>query len=387
MQSARNTPWLWKADLARAYRQFRVGPLDTPLLGFSVDSKTYLDRCPSFGCRSSSGACQRVSAAVVYIMAKKGFNILAFLDDFAGCEGTADRASEAYHTFIELSKQLGLQLALDKCQAPSNNMQWLGYKIDTQRMSIAIPTDRLQQVLSECKTWIQKTTASRSSIQSLIGKLIHLANCVRHARKFTARILQTLRNMNALGKDWTTLTEGFKADVRWFLAYSEAGNGISLISPVREFIYIECDSSLHGGGGNSEQFYKWKYPSHHTDRYPSIHMLEAVNLLVAYKTLSPERGTAGKCIVITTDNLASHFALTSGRTKDPVLGELWLGAARDDHEIQIVHKGGTLIPLADALSRFYQDPSKAAISLELTARRNLIEVAPKLTGYSFFNDI
>lgn len=392
IQCANNTPWLWKADLARAYRQFRVDPIDTPLLGFSVDSQTYLDRCPSFGCRSSSGACQRVSSAVVFMMAKRGFNILAFLDDFAGCEDSHRGATQAFNTFTALAAQLGLQLAVDKCQAPSTKMQWLGFDVNTVDMTVAIPQDRLHQVLIECKKWMDRTRASRSSIQSLVGKLVHLANCVRHARKFTGRILATLRNMNNESRDWTTLSQDFKADVKWFLAYSEGANGISLLSPVKDCIYIECDSSLEGGGGNSDScYYKWKYPEHHTHRYPNIHMLEAVNLLVAYRTLCPNRGTQGKCIVIATDNLASHFALTSGRTKDSVLGacarELWLMAAIADHEIEIVHKAGTLIPLADSLSRFYSDPAKAAVSLEIAAERGLIEISPMLTGYTFFNDI
>lgn len=43
IQKAPSTAWLGKADLARAYRQLRVDPIDTPLLGFKVDDGTYLD--------------------------------------------------------------------------------------------------------------------------------------------------------------------------------------------------------------------------------------------------------------------------------------------------------------------------------------------------------
>lgn len=392
IQKAPATAWIWKADLARAYRQLRVDPIDTPLLGFGVDSKTYIDLCPSFGCRSSSGACQRISSAVVYIMAKKGFSMLAFLDDFAGCENSHAQATLAYNTFLQLAAALGLQLALEKCQAPSTKMQWLGYSINTKDMYIAIPPDRLEQVLQECHSWMDKKRASRTSIQSLVGKLVHLANCVRHARKFTSRILTTLRNMNYSNREWTNINDDFKADVKWFLAYSQQGNGVSLLTPVKDTIYLECDSSLVGGGGNSEKnYYKWTYPGSHTTKYPNIHMLEAVNLLVAYRTLCPTSGTAGKCVVIATDNLASHFALTTGRTKDPVLGacarELWLAAAQADHDIEIIHKEGTSIPLADALSRYHFDPSKEALTNRLIAVLGLTELCPVLTDYVFFNDI
>lgn len=72
--------WMWKDDLSRAYRQLRVDPLDCPLLGLQVDNKFYLDRCPSFGCRSSSAACQHTSNTLSYIMAQAGCPILAFLE-------------------------------------------------------------------------------------------------------------------------------------------------------------------------------------------------------------------------------------------------------------------------------------------------------------------
>lgn len=198
--------------------------------------------------------------------------------------------------------------------------------------------------------------------------------------------------MNASAREWTTIGSEFKADVQWFLAYSRQANGISLIAPVKDIIYMECDSSLEGGGGNSDTyFYKWNYPKSHIDKYPSIHMLEAINLLIAYRTLCPQSGTAGKCVVIATDNLASHFALTTGWTKDPVLGlcarELWLEAARADHDIEIIHKEGTAIPLADALSRYHFDPAKAALALQLAADLNLTELCPVLSGYAFFNCI
>lgn len=43
---------IWMADIARAYRQIWIDPIDTPLLGLKVDDLTYLDLCPAFGCKS-----------------------------------------------------------------------------------------------------------------------------------------------------------------------------------------------------------------------------------------------------------------------------------------------------------------------------------------------
>lgn len=131
--------WIWVADLQRAYRQLRVDPIDTPLLGLALDGAIYLDLCPAFGCRSSSAACQRTSNAVAYLMAQKGHTVYAYLDDYAGCSSSQQDAMTAYTYFRTLTDSLGLQLAADKCRPPATDVTWLGYTINTVTMQLSGP--------------------------------------------------------------------------------------------------------------------------------------------------------------------------------------------------------------------------------------------------------
>ena len=82
--------FLYKTDLSRGYRQLRVDPLDWPYLSFQHMSKFYMDICPPFGLRSSAMAMQRVSQAIVYLHARRGYLSRAYIDDFGG--GGAGRA-------------------------------------------------------------------------------------------------------------------------------------------------------------------------------------------------------------------------------------------------------------------------------------------------------
>lgn len=73
--------------------------------------------------------------------------------------------------------------------------------------------------------------------------------------------------------------------------------------------------SLVGGGGGAGQFCNaWEYPQPHLVRFPDIHHLEAINLVVAYNTLAHRVAYPGCLIVISTDNLGSSIALQTGRT-------------------------------------------------------------------------
>lgn len=380
--------FLWKADLTRAYRQLRSDPADAPLLGIKVDGKIYLDRCPPFGCRSSASICQRVANSLVYMMANQGHYMIAYLDDFGGCHTSKEAAYDAYNRFKTLAHELGLQLAAHKCYPPATSMEWLGYDVNTITMTVTIPKQKMKEILQECELWLKRNHATKKMIQQIAGKLIFLCNCVQQGRKFMARILATLRNMK--DRQWTTLNHDFKADLMWFCQYAAQANGILLCAPHKDQFHIECDSSLFGAGGNSDKaYYSWTYSTAHKERFPYIYQLEAVNIVVAYKTLANFYPSTPTHVTIWTDNITSSFALETGRTKDEVLGacarELWLHASKRNHTVEIKHKKGTLLPLADALSRLSKDHAKAALASQIVARRALQYVPPHVNGYKFFD--
>lgn len=84
------------------------------------------------------------------------------------------------------------------------------------------------------------------------------------------------------------------------------------------------------------------------------------------------------------------MALTTGKTKDSVLAacarEIWLEAAIRDMDIKIAHKPGSLIPLADALSRIDTDTSKRQYAEKEILARGLTQLSPVLSGYKVFNE-
>ena len=118
-----------------------------------------------------------------------------------------------------------------------------------------------------------------------------------------SRVLSTLRQTTDHQRVY--IDEHFRRDARWFSRFATESNGIVLINPELPPFYIECDSCLEAGGGFSEfGFYIWEYTQEFRNRVPNIHQLEAVNILMAIKTLVPS-GTRGKMIIVKTDNIAS----------------------------------------------------------------------------------
>lgn len=251
-------------------------------------------------------------------MAKTGCHILAYLDDYASCALSKSKAEEDYNSFIQKADELGLKLAFDKCQPPSTSIEWLGFLVDSSEMSVRIPETKLKEVLQECQKWLDRSRINKHHLQSLVGKLIYVSSCIEHGRRFTGRLLGLLRGME--GRTWTSLSAEAKLDLRWFCQYASSGNGRALIMQDTDF-FIECDACLNGGGGNSAtHYYKWRFDQQHMNRFKNIHSLEAVNLLVAYVTLAPLSYHKRLTVILLTDNIASSFALSTGKTKDTILG-------------------------------------------------------------------
>ena len=346
--------YIWSADLARAYRQLRVCPLSVPLLGLKYNNEIYLDLAPSFGCRMSAMACARTTAAVTWLLKKQGLEVLRYLDDFASADSTLEKSTYSYTKFTQLTARLGLQLSEHKCVPPTKKLTWLGFTVCTDTMTLTLPNDKVQEAITLCNSWLEKTTATRKELASLFGVLKHIASCVNPAKRFLARILQALRETPFDGTHKLPLY--ITKDLQWFVKCAKALNGVVLLPPLQPYIWvIECDSSLTGGGAfSSTHYFAQAYTEQFRSRYKLIHQLEALNIIHALKYLLPPNPNNYK-IVLNTDNAASQAILNEGFGRDLVLcacaRQLWFIAAQANTDVEVIHKPGRELVLADALSR------------------------------------
>lgn len=380
--------WLWKCDLERAYRQLRIDPLAYPLLGVHHGGAYYIDICPSFGCRVSGSSQQRVSQALCHLLRQRGHTILAYVDDFGGIHKTREGAEAGFGMFHSLCTRLGLSLAKDKSASPSTEMEWLGFRFDTQDLSVTIPEKKLEEVLLETERWVEKRTADRRELQSLAGKLAHISTCIRHARKFMSRVLAQLRS-TPLATRWL-VGEELRKDVAWFNKCARNLNRKLIIPEVRPVFEIECDASLAGGGGFShDQFYDLVFPMSVSERC-HISQLEALNIVVAVKTLVP-KDLKGHMVVIKTDNSASASVLVTGRTRDGVMAacsrELAMVVVTQQLEVDVRHVPGVSLVLADALSRRHSDSAMDRRASAMVGHLGLARAWPPKLEHIFDPDL
>ena len=138
------------------------------------------------GLRSTAMACQRVTNAVCFMLLPVGCNVLGYLDDFMG-------AFNDYALTGLLLQALGLHESSHKACPPSTRVTCLGVLFDTINFTMSVTPDRLLELQTDLlPKWLTTKSATKTKLQSLIGKLAFVSKCVRPGRLFLTRLLDTL---------------------------------------------------------------------------------------------------------------------------------------------------------------------------------------------------
>ena len=242
---------LFKIDVARAFRNLRVDPCDSLMLGIQWMGQYYADLAVAFGWTHKSGAFQLLSDSIAYIVDKAGIKLHCYIDDYIVVVPKA-QAQEKFQFVCALLHELGLPLNCDKLNPPppppTRHLTALGIDIDIGKNTISITEDKLQSIYEECVRVNDSKYLFKRSFQSLLGKLLYIQKCVKPSRVFVNRILALFRENSHSKK--IHLTPEFYKDIHWFLTFLHSYNGISFIkkNAVNPNQALYLDACLTGMG-------------------------------------------------------------------------------------------------------------------------------------------
>ena len=332
--------FLWKRDLSRYYLQLPVDPNEYPLLCFVWRLTMFFFTALMFGLRHAGLQGQRVTTAVTWAHRRLGldyddqqmFNSLNYSDDIGGGEQSLDRATLSFNALGSLLSDLGLDESKSKAHPPSTSMPYLGILFDTIKMRMSIPPEKIAEVREEISLWMKRTTASKKSLQQLLGKLFWVSRCVRFSRGFMGRLITQLQLMHPLPDQRTSkLSEGCKQDIAWWNRYLRRFNGIEMLYPsdpldlsldqlLDTTALVNCGDAEPAGGGAyfGTEYWSREFPAWLSET--PIHIKEFY-VVVASAWLWAEQWR-GHMVYIFCDNSAVVEVLDKERPKDPKMLEL-----------------------------------------------------------------
>ena len=118
--------------------------------------------------------------------------LIHYFNDFLTI-GQADSAACQNHltTIKEVCQHLGIPLALEKLEGPSQCLKFLGITLDTQHMGARLPPDKLLCIRTQLVAWLTRKKATKREVLSLVGLLQHACKVVRPGRSFVSRMYAT----------------------------------------------------------------------------------------------------------------------------------------------------------------------------------------------------
>lgn len=381
---------LFKKDMARYYRQILIDPMDASLLGFSFNQRFYWDKVLSMGLRSSAHIAQRVSDSIKYMCFILGILIINYIDDLAGAE-CMQKAAKAYQELGNLLYNCGLEESVSKACSPCTKMIFLGTMFDTEELTLSITSERLQEILLLVDQWLQKTHATLHELQSLIGKLQFVSNCVKPSRIFICRLLNWLRQIHAT-EMLVPIPPDFRKDLVWWKNFLPRYNGVSMMD-MDEFSepdsVISTDACLRGcGGWFAGRYFHSDFPLFIKEQELHINALEMLTIVVALKLWGPL--LRHQKMIVFCDNLSTVRILHSGYTRNEFLQaclrEICYIAAIYEFQLKAKFISGIENRISDYLSRWEISEDYEKLFLDKVRGQNLCHYKLDAEIFRFSHD-
>ena len=369
--------YLAKTDIKSAFRLLPVHPDSYHLLGFYFDGAYYFDKCMPMGLSISCQLFEKFSTALQWI-AQNHLGITSMLhtlDDFLFLSPSCELTASHLNNFQSLCQHLGVPLANDKTQGPSQCLSFAGIELDTVAMEARLPLEKVNKYHTIVSEHSRKKKTTLRELQSLIGVLNHCCYIVPPGRAFLCRLINLTKGTTN-PHFHIRYNSGSRADLLTWATFLSQYNGRTMFVKgdwnSSDLIELCADASHLGFGAIlSNHWFNGTWPPNWTSFH--ITLLELYPIVAAFLTWP--HLLANKKVHILTDNSATMHIINSCSSKDNnimVLIRIFvLQAMRYNIVFKSSHIPGLENRKADALSRlqlqeFHQlspnaDPSPTAI--------------------------
>ena len=355
--------YMAKIDIKSAYRHIPIHPRSQRVTGLrwtfsdGADVCLYDAKLP-FGARAAPTVFHRISQSVKRMMTRKGFDlIVAYQDDFLVIAQTYEACLEAWLALINLLLQLGFELNYKKLVAPTTRLVFLGIQFDTGSCELALPQEKLEDIVEVTGSFLRKSRATKRQLQSLAGKLNFAAKVVRGGRTFLRRILDSIKQLRRPHHK-VRIAKAAKQDIEWWYTFLCEFNGVVRFRDEENIVPILTDACNTAGGGfcNGDfEYVRWEVDMPEVVSLP-INYKEAVSAAWAVLRWAPS--LPNTALVVYTDNQCTAAIINKCSSKSTIVMKLirhmfWT-VSKVNCTVRAMYMPGEKHVIADTVSRLHE---------------------------------
>ena len=204
--------------------------------------------------------------------------------------------------------------------SPTQNLVFLGILVDSRAMTLSLPDEKVDKIVTELQNFAQRKRASKRQLESLAGKLVYASQVVHGGRIYLRRMLTFISRLKKphhkakLGKE-------FYKDLYWWLQCVRAFNVKHILSVHQTNHVIRTDACQTGAGFIFNE--DWGYVNwlHDFPKAANLHInyMEVLATLLAIKRWAP-LFTGGQ-VIVATDSKVARDILKKGVSHHPLVME------------------------------------------------------------------
>ena len=325
-------------DIKSAYRAVTINPEHWTYQGFrwedEGEEKVYIDHRMCFGVCTGPYYFNLISNFIQETLSDQyDIRLMNYLDDFLVMGTDYESCQQAQLCVISFIRFLGFHISWHKVTPPSTTVQYLGIIIDTEKMELSIPIDKLDRLRTLLEKYSNSKLIDRKELESLTGLLSHCSQCVKGGRTFCRRLYDLYKSMVARGSKRSWITDIVREDIKWWRNFSRLFNGVSTINKESYPCSVYTDASKKGFGASlgedwiagtwetSLEFLQELPGSHgHLVSPPTLDIFneDNINELELWAVLSAlirwHSLFSWKSVKIFTDNMQVYHNILSGRS-------------------------------------------------------------------------
>jgi hypothetical protein len=187
---------LFTVDAKSGYYHIPVHANSQTYLGFQWGGQYYVYCALPFGIGPACWVYTQVMAAVLQPLRRRGWLLSSYIDDSIYTATTMREALGRVLTLVRYMAALGIYLSRKKCMLwPDPKAAFLGKLLDTARLWVGVPQEKLQVFVQQVEDLQAATTVTPRQLARVAGKLISFLPAVTAAPLFVRTLYASVKGM------------------------------------------------------------------------------------------------------------------------------------------------------------------------------------------------
>ena len=249
-----------------------------------------------------------------------------YLDDFIFIHALMEKCQQMLQEFINNCQEITFPVAHQKTEGPCTCLTFLGLLIDTIRMAILVPQDKINEALEKIEYLLQTKKVRVSTISSLCGLLNFICKAVRPGRPFIHRLYDLIGNLPQ--HYHVSETQDAKKDLQVWQTFLPDYNCVTPFwaaiptynSQIRLFTDATANAELSWGAFFNGHWSHACWPSGFIKEGRSFALLEFIPIVIALELWKDQ--LQNKFIIFRSDNQAACHIVNNQMSCCPLIMSL-----------------------------------------------------------------